>query len=80
VKFALAKTPENEVRVFLLGDAVACAKVGTQVGEGFYNIQFMLNRVVQQGSGEGPQVAARMRAAWTPQSCPAKRSAALWTS
>ena len=43
----LSKTPENEVRVFLTGDAVACAKVGQKVAEGFYNIQLMLNRVVR---------------------------------
>jgi len=43
---AVAKTTENEVRVFLLGDAVACAKVGQKVAEGFYNIELMLNRVV----------------------------------
>jgi uncharacterized protein involved in oxidation of intracellular sulfur len=43
---ALTKAPENEVRVFLLGDAVACAKVGQKVAEGFYNIQLMLNRLV----------------------------------
>lgn len=42
----LAKTPENEVRLFLLGDAVACAKVGQKVAEGFYNIQLMLDRLV----------------------------------
>jgi uncharacterized protein involved in oxidation of intracellular sulfur len=43
----LSRTPENEIRVFLLGDAVACAKVGQKVAEGFYNIQLMLNRVVR---------------------------------
>jgi len=44
---ALSKTPENQVRVFLIGDAVACAKVGQKVAEGFYNIQLMVDRVVR---------------------------------
>lgn len=40
----LAKNPANEVRVFLMGDAVACAKNGQKVPEGFYNIGLMLGR------------------------------------
>jgi uncharacterized protein involved in oxidation of intracellular sulfur len=43
----LSKTPENQVRVFLIGDAVACGKVGQKVAEGFYNIQLMVDRVVR---------------------------------
>jgi uncharacterized protein involved in oxidation of intracellular sulfur len=50
---ALAKTSENQVRVFLIGDAVACAKVGQKVAEGFYNIQLMLNRVVRNNGKVG---------------------------
>lgn len=44
---ALSKAADNEVRVFLLGDAVICAKAGQKVPEGFYNLQLMLNRVVR---------------------------------
>ena len=44
---ALAKAPDSEVRVFLVGDAVACAKIGQKVAEGSYNIPLMLNRVVR---------------------------------
>ncbi|HVC10254.1 MAG TPA: DsrE family protein [Burkholderiales bacterium] len=44
---ALAKAPENEVRVFLLGDAAGCAKAGHKVPEGYYNIQLMLGRVAR---------------------------------
>jgi uncharacterized protein involved in oxidation of intracellular sulfur len=44
---ALSKTPENRVRVFLIGDAVACAKVGQKGADGFYNIQLMVDRVVR---------------------------------
>jgi uncharacterized protein involved in oxidation of intracellular sulfur len=50
---ALAKAPENEVRVFLLGDAVACAKIGQKVPEGFYNIEVMLSRVVRSHGAIG---------------------------
>jgi len=42
---ALSRPSENEVRVFLIGDAVACAKVGQKVPEGHYNIPLMLNRI-----------------------------------
>ena len=34
--------------MFLIGDAVACAKAGQKVAEGFYNIQLMLDRVRAQ--------------------------------
>jgi uncharacterized protein involved in oxidation of intracellular sulfur len=50
---ALAKAPEGEVHVFLIGDAVACAKVGQKVAEGFYNIQLMLNRIVRNNGKVG---------------------------
>lgn len=40
----LAKNSTHEVRVFLMGDAVACAKSGQKVPEGFYNIGLMLGR------------------------------------
>jgi uncharacterized protein involved in oxidation of intracellular sulfur len=49
----LSKIPDNEVRVFLMGDAVACAKVGQKVAEGFYNIQLMLSRVVRNNGKVG---------------------------
>ncbi len=54
---------DNEVKVFLIGDAVSCAKSGQKVPEGFYNIQLMLNKVirsVQSGVGVcGSCMAAR---------------------
>jgi uncharacterized protein involved in oxidation of intracellular sulfur len=34
---ALSKTQGQLVRVFLMGDAVACAKAGQKVPEGYYN-------------------------------------------
>lgn len=43
--------PEGAVAVFLMGDAVACAKAGQKTPEGFYNIAKMVKRVVD-GGGE----------------------------
>jgi len=48
---ALAKRAEQEVRVFLMGDAAACAKVGQKVPQGYYNLGRML-QVVAQNRGE----------------------------
>ncbi len=39
---ALSKEPDQVVRVFLMGDAVACAKSGQKVPEGYYNAGDML--------------------------------------
>jgi uncharacterized protein involved in oxidation of intracellular sulfur len=44
---ALAKhDPEGEVTVFLMGDAVPCAKSGQKTPEGYYNCERMLRRVL----------------------------------
>jgi uncharacterized protein involved in oxidation of intracellular sulfur len=48
---ALARRPENEVRVFLMGDAAVAAKNNQQVPSGFYNLQIMLNKVSRGGPG-----------------------------
>lgn len=42
---ALAKRTGEEVRVFLMGDAVACAKAGQTVPQGYYNVNRMLQAV-----------------------------------
>ena len=34
---ALARREAEEVRVFLIGDAAACAKAGQKVPQGYYN-------------------------------------------
>ncbi|HTO50991.1 MAG TPA: DsrE family protein [Burkholderiales bacterium] len=44
---ALGRSPDHQVRVFLLGDAAGCVKAGQKVPEGFYNIQLMRDRVVR---------------------------------
>ena len=40
---------ELELSVFLVGDAVLCAKKGQQTPQGFYNIERMLKPVVRRG-------------------------------
>ena len=37
------------VRLFLMADAVACAKAGQKVPEGYYNVQLMLGKVLRKG-------------------------------
>ncbi len=46
----LSKREGEEVRVFLMGDAVACAKKGQKTPNGYYNIERMV-RVVTYQSG-----------------------------
>lgn len=48
---ALAKREGEEGKVFLMGDAVACAKGGQKVPQGYYNLGRML-QVVSQHRGE----------------------------
>jgi len=40
---------ELELSVFLVGDAVLCAKKGQQTPQGFYNIERMLKPVIRRG-------------------------------
>lgn len=42
---ALARRDGESVRVFLMGDAVACAKAGQKLPEGYYNAGDMLRMV-----------------------------------
>lgn len=49
----LSKAEGEEVKLFLIGDASACAKSGQKVPEGFYNIQIMLGRVVRNKAQVG---------------------------
>ncbi len=46
---ALAKTSETTVRVFLMADAVGCAKSGQVTPEGAYNIGRMLKGLTSRG-------------------------------
>ena len=44
---ALAHEPEQEIRVFLMGDAVFVAKRGQRPPGGFYNLQVMLGKIAR---------------------------------
>jgi uncharacterized protein involved in oxidation of intracellular sulfur len=46
---AVAGKEGQQVRVFLMADAVACAKAGQKVPEGYYNIQLMLGKIIRKG-------------------------------
>jgi uncharacterized protein involved in oxidation of intracellular sulfur len=50
---ALLKTQTEEVRLFLMGDAAACAKGGQKVPQGYYNVADMLGMVVRRGGTVG---------------------------
>jgi uncharacterized protein involved in oxidation of intracellular sulfur len=45
---ALSKRDDVEVRVFLLGDAVACAVAGQQLPEGHYHLDRMLKGLLHR--------------------------------
>ncbi len=48
----LAKAVSSEdthVVVFLMADAIACAKRGQKVPQGFYNIELMLKSILRKG-------------------------------
>jgi uncharacterized protein involved in oxidation of intracellular sulfur len=46
---ALASREGQAVRLFLMADAVTCAKIGQKVPEGYYNVQLMLGKVARKG-------------------------------
>ena len=46
---AMAAREGQAVRLFLMADAVGCAKSGQKVPEGYYNVQIMLGKVARNG-------------------------------
>lgn len=50
---ALIKSDDVSLRVFLMGDAVACAKAGQTTPEGYYNIGRMLKGLTSRGVSVG---------------------------
>lgn len=46
---ALANKDDQKVRLFLMADAVTCAKSGHKLPEGYYNLQLMLGKVLRKG-------------------------------
>jgi len=45
----VTKHEEAAVDVFLMGDAVACAKAGQETPNGYYNLERMLKPVLRRG-------------------------------
>jgi len=50
---ALAKAGNEEVRLFLIGDAASCAKGGQKVPQGYYSIEALLHGVTARGAEVG---------------------------
>jgi uncharacterized protein involved in oxidation of intracellular sulfur len=50
---ALAKREGEQVHVFLIGDAAACAKRNQKVPQGYYNLEVMLGAVTRRGGEVG---------------------------
>lgn len=46
---AVAGKEGQQVRLFLMADAVTCAKSGQKVPEGYYNVQLMLGKIARKG-------------------------------
>lgn len=46
---SMSKGEEDEVRVFLIGDAVVCGKRGQKTPNGFYNLERMFRVAARQG-------------------------------
>ena len=50
---SLSKREGQEVRVFLMGDGVACAVRGQKTADGYYNAERMVRAVLQRGGQVG---------------------------
>lgn len=46
---SLAAREGQSVRLFLMPDAVGCAKNGQKGPEGYYNVQLMLGKILRKG-------------------------------
>ena len=64
---ALIAQQNVTVQVFLMADAVGCAKAGQKVPEGYYNMQLMLNKIIRKGEVAlcGTCMDARGLSTWT---------------
>ncbi|MEX2046388.1 MAG: DsrE family protein [Chloroflexota bacterium] len=50
---SLAKREGQEIRVFLMGDAVGCAVRGQKTPDGYYNLERMVRAITQRGGAVG---------------------------
>lgn len=51
--YSLVQRDGEQVRVFLIGDAAACAKRGQQTPNGYYNLERMLSAIARRGGQVG---------------------------
>ncbi len=49
----LAKREDEQVKLFLVGDAASCAKKAQNTPKGFYNVERMLQAAAQKGAEIG---------------------------
>jgi len=50
---SLARREGEQVKVFLIGDAAACAKAGQKVPNGYYHLETMLKNVLRHNAEVG---------------------------
>ena len=50
---SFSRQEDVEVKVFLIGDAAACAKAGQKVPQGYYNLEKMFRPVTRRGGATG---------------------------
>ena len=50
---SLARDESTKVRLFLMGDAVACAKKDQRPPKGYYNLEVMLGSIARRGGEIG---------------------------
>jgi uncharacterized protein involved in oxidation of intracellular sulfur len=50
---ALARRESEQVRIFLMGDAVGCALQGQVLPDGYYHLDRMLDSAMRRGVGVG---------------------------
>lgn len=50
---ALSKREGQQVKIFLIGDAASCAKVGQKVPQSYYNVEVMLRGAAHHGAEIG---------------------------
>lgn len=50
---ALSRREGEEIKIFLLGDAAACAKANQKVPQGYYNLEAMLKGLARRGAEIG---------------------------
>jgi uncharacterized protein involved in oxidation of intracellular sulfur len=50
---AVAKRADQQVKIFLMGDAASCAKANQKVPQGYYSVELMLRAPARHGAEIG---------------------------